>query len=537
MKSQVLLLVSIALLTIPLLNYGQYTNDVNLNTRVSVLADDVTGVTGIAVTESGKTYITYLDGYFELKIQLLDANGHKVFDSAGLVLETAATSYSVAKSTQIITGASEDALVAFWNWNAGNIELFSVSPTGTVTDTLMCGTGSIPILEPLPSGAFILAFSRGDSTVIKKITSTSGVLSTEYSRTVNYLCRDMVALPNGNFYMVSFDLLPNPGYAYTYANYIDGNTGNPLWTNWTPCSSNTNTGLYTANVSCCVDNSNFLYVSNTYFAGMNRTAFTQRIDISGNALWGVNGYTLINDGVFNYQQRIFTLYDNSANELLCLINGQNVNDGSATNKICYQKISQSGIVQLSSSGIELAGAATNAALFGMDFCDNNIVYTYISGINNHIYASQINSAGTFLWTPNPLALNTTANSKSWVDALAIIRNNDLFVVFHETRGGHSGAYAQKVGCDGQLPTSVKKYKTEPGLIAIYPNPANDKIIVDCSNQKNIMLSLFNITGKLMLQKIIPEDKTTLDISTLPQGMYMITISNTRQTVIKKFFKE
>ncbi|HQI70419.1 MAG TPA: T9SS type A sorting domain-containing protein, partial [Bacteroidales bacterium] len=61
--------------------------------------------------------------------------------------------------------------------------------------------------------------------------------------------------------------------------------------------------------------------------------------------------------------------------------------------------------------------------------------------------------------------------------------------------------------------------------------------VDCSNHESAILSLFNITGKLMLQKIIPEDKTTLDISTLPQGMYMITISNTRQTVIKKFFKE
>ncbi|HNZ41827.1 MAG TPA: T9SS type A sorting domain-containing protein [Bacteroidales bacterium] len=537
MKKQILLLVCVALLAIPLVNYGQYTNDVTLNTQVSVLEDDVTGVTGIAVTESGKTYITYLDGYFELKIQLLDDNGNKVFDSAGLVLETAATSYSVAKSTNIITDASEQAIVAFWNWDASEIKLFSVSSTGTITDTLMCGTGSIPVLEPLPSGAFILAFSRGDSTVIKKITSTAGLLATEYTRSVNYLCRDMVALPNGNFYMVSFDLLPNPGYAYTFANYIDGSTGNPLWANWTACSSNTNTGIYTANVACAVDNANFLYVSNTYFSGMNRTAFVQRIDSTGNALWGVNGYTLITDGVFNYQQRIFTLYDNSSNELLCLINGQNVNDGSATNKICYQKISQNGIVQLPSSGIELAGASTNAALFGMDFCDNNIAFTYISGITNYIYASQIDPGGTFQWSPNPLPLNITANAKSWVDALLKIKNNDIFIAFHETRSGHSGAYAQKAGCNGLLPTGIINPESEPVPDALYPNPATEKITLECNNQDNSTVSVYSITGKLMLQKAISETKITLDISDLPQGLYMIKISNSSQPVLKKFVIE
>ncbi|HNW89305.1 MAG TPA: T9SS type A sorting domain-containing protein [Bacteroidales bacterium] len=538
MQRKILLLVFIALLTIPLVNFGQFTNDVNLNTRVSVLADDVTGVTGVAVTESGKTYIAYLDGYFELKLQLLDANGNKVFDSAGLVLETAATSYSVAKSTQIITDAAENALVAFWNWDAGDIKIFSVSPAGQITDTMLCGTGSIPVLEPLPSGAFILAFSNGDSTIIKKITSTAGVLSAEYTRRVNYLCRDMVALPNGNFYIVSFDLLPNPGYAYTFANYIDGGTGNPLWANWTACSSNTNTGLYTANVACCVDNAKYLYVANTYFSGMNRAAFAQRIDSTGNALWGINGYTLINDGVFNYQQRIFTLYDNSTNELLCLINGQNVNDGSSTNKICYQKISQSGTIVLPVSGIELAGQSTNAGLFGMGFCGDDITFTYISGITNNIMASKISPDGSLLWSPNPLPLNTTANLKPWVDALiGEIRNDNIIVVFNETRNGHSGVYAQKAGCDGQLPTGIRKPESEPCLIALYPNPANEKITLEYNNQNNSTISVYGITGKLMLQSEVSGAKIALDVSDLPQGLYMITISNPRQTVLTKFVKE
>lgn len=538
MKRQILLLVFVALLTIPLVNYGQFTNDVNLNTRLSVLADDVTGVTGLAVTESGKTYIAYLDGYFELKLQLLDANGNKVFDSAGLVLETAATSYSVAKSTQIITDATERALVAFWNWDAGEIKLFAVSPTGQITDTLLCGQGSIPILEPLSSGAFILAFSRGDSTVIKKITCTAGVLSTEYTHRVNYLCRDMVALPNGNIYMVSFDLLPNPGYAYTFANYIDGSTGNPLWANWTACSSNTNTGLYTANVACCVDNSNFLYVANTYFEGMNRIAYAQRIDSTGTVLWGTNGIPLISDGVFNYNQRIFTMFNNSTNELMCLINGQNVNDGSSTNKICFQKTSQNGTILLTSSGMELVGASADAALFGMGFCGDNIAFTYISAINSNIYASEIDQSGNFLWSPNSLALNTTSNSKSWVNAnLGEIVNDHIIIAFNETRNGHSGVYAQKAGCNGLLPTGMDKQDNKLFSFSIYPNPATDNFIIDCANGQSPDLFVYNIIGEIVLQKELTGNKNEVDISSLPKGIYVIKVSTSDGSAQKKLIKE
>jgi len=539
MKKQILLLMLFALCLNTSKTFGQYTNDVSLNTRVSVLTDDVTGVTRTAITTSGKAYIAYLDGYFTLKLQLLDENGIKVFDSTGIILAETSTSWSAARSTDIIIDGEGDAILAFWNWTNDSVKLFAISPTGYVQDVLYCGSGFNPQLEMLPSGDFILAFSNsnGDSTTIKKLNYSSGVLNAIYTRTVNYLCQDLKALPNGNFYIVSYEYT-YAGYALTYANCMGGNDGNLLWPAWVPCSSLSNSSLYTALVSCCTDNNKNLFVTNTYFVGMNRIAYAQKIDSLGNILWGTNGIPLINNGVFNYQQRVFTLMNIPSGQLLCLINGQNVNDGSSTNKVCYQKLSQNGTVLIPPAGIELVPASANAQLFGAGYCGDDVALTYISGINNNIYAIKINLEGVFQWSPSTLALNTTSNSKSWVDAtLGTIVNEQLIITFNETRNGHSGVFAQKASCDGLLPTNIARSDDHPVSVRIYPNPTAGKIIIDCTMEPNTDLFVFNMMGALMLYKELNSTTNEIDISYLPEGVYVVEISGPEKAAYYKIIKE
>ena len=538
MKKQILLLMLFALCLSTTKTSGQYTNDVSLNTRVSVLTDDVTGVTRTAITPSGKTYIAYLDGYFTLKLQLLDENGNKVFDSTGIILEETSTSWSAARSTDIIIDGEGDAIIAFWNWTNDSVKLYVVSPTGLVQDILYCGSGFNPQLEMLPTGDFVLAFSNsaGDSTTIKKLNYSPGVINTLYTRTVNYLCQDLKALPNGNFYIVSYDYT-YAGYALTYANCMGGNDGNLMWPAWVACSSLSNTSLYTALVSCCIDNNKNLFITNTYFSGMNRFAYAQKIDSLGNIMWGTNGIPLINNGVFNYQQRVFTMMDISAGQLLCLINGQNVNDGSPTFKVCYQKISQNGTILIPPAGIELVPASANAQLFGAGYCGDDVALTYISGINNNIYAIKINLEGVFQWSPSALALNTTSNSKSWVDAtLGAIVNEQLIISFNETRNGHSGVFAQKASCDGLLPTNILR-SDDPVPIRIYPNPTAGKIMVDCTVEPNPNLFLYNMMGALMLYKELNSANNEIDISSLPKGLYVVEISCPEKAAYYKIIKE
>jgi len=518
--------------------FGQYTNDVNLNTRVSVLSDDVTGVTGMAVTNTGKAYIAYLDGYFELKLQLMDVDGYKIFDTTGITLESYVTSWTSALTTDIITDAEENAILAFYNWTNGVVKLFAISPAGIILDSVSIGAGSNPQLEKLPSGDFVLAYSYGDSTTIKKLSYSAGSINIIYSKTINYFCQKMKPLPNGNIYVVSYDYTAYPGYADTYVNCINGSNGNLLWGNWTSCSSFQNSSLYTALLSCCTDVHNNLYVSNTYFVSLNRIAYAQCIDSMGNALWGPNGTPLINDGEFNYQQRVFSLFNNSTYELLCLINGQTINNGSSTNKICYQKLSPGGIAQLGVSGVEIVSAATDAALFGAGYCGDNVALSYISGITGYIYATKMDLNGNFLWSPSLLALNTTSNPKPWVNALlGEINSDQIIIAFNETRNGHSGVYAQKAGCNGLLPTSIDGFVDNPVTLITYPNPTNGRLTIHNPGIVNPEVYIYNMVGGVVLHKWFTGAKEEIDLCSLPKGIYVVKVVGTDRPLYSKIFKD
>jgi len=70
-------------------------------------------------------------------------------------------------------------------------------------------------------------------------------------------------------------------------------------------------------------------------------------------------------------------------------------------------------------------------------------------------------------------------------------------------------------------------------VNIYPNPANDKIYIE-SQLINHYVEMFDINGKLIMNKIIDSDVSAIDISNLTTGIYFIKIAN---EVIGKFVKE
>jgi len=59
------------------------------------------------------------------------------------------------------------------------------------------------------------------------------------------------------------------------------------------------------------------------------------------------------------------------------------------------------------------------------------------------------------------------------------------------------------------------------LIEIAPNPANAQIDLVRNGSKPIDLRIFNLQGKLILTQKLLEQKTTIDIAHLPQGLYII----------------
>jgi len=68
-------------------------------------------------------------------------------------------------------------------------------------------------------------------------------------------------------------------------------------------------------------------------------------------------------------------------------------------------------------------------------------------------------------------------------------------------------------------TSIKQYNTETAIL-VYPNPANDKIIIECG-QLYISIILYDISGKEVLSRNA-NGKTEINISHLPKGIYNVS---------------
>jgi len=76
--------------------------------------------------------------------------------------------------------------------------------------------------------------------------------------------------------------------------------------------------------------------------------------------------------------------------------------------------------------------------------------------------------------------------------------------------------------------------------AVYPNPAKNQISLDLkTNQSpiNTSLVLYNMQGQLLLKESVQEVVSSIDISKLKAGIYLMAITNDNGSVYKKLVKE
>ena len=72
---------------------------------------------------------------------------------------------------------------------------------------------------------------------------------------------------------------------------------------------------------------------------------------------------------------------------------------------------------------------------------------------------------------------------------------------------------------------------------IFPNPATSLLTINCPGSENLIVSVFDVFGKLVLQKNLDGGKNEIDISSLMNGLYLIQVSGSDWTVQKKIIKE
>ena len=85
---------------------------------------------------------------------------------------------------------------------------------------------------------------------------------------------------------------------------------------------------------------------------------------------------------------------------------------------------------------------------------------------------------------------------------------------------------------------INELTAQPVSIVIYPNPATDNLTIETSQQADI--EILNIEGQLIKsvsRQTASGNKTNVNVSDLPCGVYFIEVKTEKGVAIKKFIKE
>lgn len=94
-------------------------------------------------------------------------------------------------------------------------------------------------------------------------------------------------------------------------------------------------------------------------------------------------------------------------------------------------------------------------------------------------------------------------------------------------------YPEMTGCE--ILVNSKEINDEQ--IEIYPNPANEFLIITNSSYNIGKLKIYNSTGKMILEKSsIHSNSININISRFDSGFYFIELEGSKNTINKKFIK-
>ena len=72
---------------------------------------------------------------------------------------------------------------------------------------------------------------------------------------------------------------------------------------------------------------------------------------------------------------------------------------------------------------------------------------------------------------------------------------------------------------------------------IYPNPATNRVYINCTERQDVKMQVHNMIGVCVLQRELNNGTNDIDISFLSKGIYIITFSGANWTIQHKLVKE
>jgi hypothetical protein len=315
-------------------------------------------------------------------------------------------------------------------------------------------------------------------------------------------------------------------YTTLYAQQFDS-SGTALYAPLQICDQTTSGARYYS-ISVDADTTYFGY----YSASGNRfNSYLQRINPDGTIPWGMNGsnFNTNTSSTDNYQGTTAICHTSGSPYVwsVCTFSDPDQNNYG----VYVQKFLKStGARLLTDLGKEIYPVGPNLDSQQGELVLNEDSPLFITeDIDYKIYATRLDASGNFVWPGNRIVLSSTIATMSnpkMRDDFAYVGSDNFAAIWTENRGGGYLGYIQGISINGAL--SINNPINQD--MGVFPIPAKDYLNV--SNLKGSDVDIYNSLGQVCLH-INHLNKDIIDISTLENGMYILTSKNQNQQNIIK----
>lgn len=148
-------------------------------------------------------------------------------------------------------------------------------------------------------------------------------------------------------------------------------------------------------------------------------------------------------------------------------------------------------------------------------------YFMLGGYN----AIMTSKDGGISWTKTTLPSNVSSSG-------TIHLSSDTIAWLGGSISGATDAALYKINLSPSKPGGVQK--NESLRFHIYPNPSSEKIYIDAEQDGTLLL--MDVSGKILLQSTLEAQKQGIDLSHLPEGVYILQYSCKGRTLTQKVVK-
>lgn len=521
---------------------AQWTNQTDINTPVTVSAnmDDLLSIG----TSTGGTYVVFWESIdppanYELRVQLLDANGNVQFGPNGMLVSNQIPMSTYTVQWEIKVDAQDNLYIGVTGTATGANEpayVFKMDNQGNHlwgTNGINVGNGQRVSILPLSSGEAIVSWL--DTSVYKaalqKIDANGNILwsTNKYVENGSDLTSpaDLFELSNGSFVEI-FHVLLQSSKSYLYAQRFDA-AGNTVWN--APTQLTDKVTAYNKRYSN-VQIGDTIYYGYSETEGFRFDSHLQRLDPDGSLPWGINGVDF--DVTEDDYEFIPQIAHHEGSQYIWAICTYTDNTQGLIGEFVQKFDKETGARKFTDNAKEIYPVGSSKFHEGalQLSSDGKPLFLMVSETNNvtsfitELSVVKLDSLGDFVFANEMIPIATADSAKSRISFNRTVNNQNV-AIFKEQKANDAAPqiYAQNF-VDQSL--SVKEQNYIANTIR-FENPVQHRLEINSEFAVKSVV-VYDISGKRIYQKQnINQNSFIISTSSWNSGIYLMTVETNKGT--------